>query len=187
MKNKAKKRKSRHPVVRFLKYRVLHIDDSPHRIALGLAIGLFIAFLPVFGVRLPMVVFMALLLRANKFTAVTSVCVCNNIFTLPFISYPSYLVGWIICNSLHGDEALRPGQVGGMFREIFSFSSMLSVFYQSRFWVELWGLFKAIGLELTVGGIILGTIAALAGYFGGLNFIKWHRKFNPHKRFEKHQ
>ena len=187
MKDKSKKRKSRYPVVRFLKYRVLHIDDSPHRIALGLAIGLFIAFLPVFGLRLPMIVLLALLLRANKFAAITSVCICNNIFTLPFISYSSYLVGWIICNSFHSAEALRPGQVGGMFRELFSFSSILSAFYQSRFWIELLELFKVIGLELVVGGAILGVIVALAAYFGCLHFIKWHRKSNPHKRFEKHQ
>ena len=186
MKDKPKKRKSRHPVVRFLKYRVLHIDDSPHRIALGLAIGLFIAFSPMVGVHLPLVIILALLLKANKFTAITSVWVCN-IFTMVFIFYPSYLVGWLICNSFHGAEALTPGQVGGMFREIFSFSSLMNAFYQSHFWIELWELFKAIGVELAVGGTILGAIAALAAYFGCLGFIKWHRKSNPHKRFGKHQ
>ena len=186
MRDKPKKRKSRHPVIRFFKYRVLHIDDSPHRIALGLAIGLFIAFSPIVGLHLPMVILLALLLRANKFAAITSVWVCN-IFTLAFILYPNYLVGWLICNRFHGSEALTLGQVSGMFREIFSFGSILSAFYQSRFWIKLWELFKAIGLELTVGGTILGAIVALTAYFGCLNFIKWHRKSNPHKRFERHQ
>ena len=185
MKDKPKKRKSRHPAVRFFKYRVLHIDDSPHRIALGLAIGLFIAFSPIIGAHLPLVILLALLLRANKFTAITSVWICN-VFTMLFIFYPSYLVGWLICNNFHGNKALRPEEVGGMFREIFSFSSILSAFYQSRFWIKLWELFRAIGLELTVGGIILGIIVALMGYFGCLHLIKWHRKSNPHKRFEKH-
>lgn len=186
MKDKPKKRKSRHPAVRFFKYRVLHINDSPHRIALGLAIGLFIAFSPIVGVHLPSVILLALLLRANKFAAITSVWVCN-FFTMPFIFYPSYLVGWLICSGFRGAEALEPGQVGGMFREIFSFSSILSAFYQSRFWMELWGLFKAIGLELVIGGTILGAIVASTAYFGCFHFIKWHRKSNPHKRFKKHQ
>ena len=181
-----KKRKSRYPIVRFFKYRVLHIDDSPHRIALGLAIGLFVAFSPIVGVHLPLVIIFAMLLRANKFTALTSVWVCN-IFTMAFIYYPSYLVGWAICGIFRETQAHTPGEVGEMFAKLFSFSSIMSVFYESRFWVSLWNMFKAIGLELTIGGTILGTAAAVAGYFGCIHFIKWHRKLNPHKRFEKHR
>ena len=115
-----------------------------------------------------------------------SVWVCN-IFTMLFIFYPSYMVGWMVCNGFRSTEALRPGQVGQMFVELFSFGSIFSSFYKRYFWIELWNLFKAIGLELTIGGTILGTIAALAAYFGCIHFIKWHRKLNPHKRFAKHQ
>ncbi|NIA16997.1 MAG: DUF2062 domain-containing protein [Planctomycetes bacterium] len=186
MKNKPGKRKSRYPLVRFFRYRVLHIDDSPHRIALGLAIGLFISFSPIVGIHLPLVIILALLLKANKFTALTSVWVCN-VFTIVFIFYPSYLVGWVVCGIFRQTEALRPGQVAKMFTELFSFSSILSAFYENRFWVGLWNLFKAIGLELTIGGTILGAAAAIAGYFGCVYLIKWHRKRNPHKRFEKHR
>jgi len=146
---------------------------------------LFIAFSPIVGLHLPMVILLAFLLRANKFTAITSVWVCN-IFTLLFIFYPSYLVGWVIRNSFSSTEVLGPQRVSGMLAEIFSFGSILSAFYKRHFWIELWNLFKAIGLELTIGGTILGTIVALTAYFICLNFIEWHRKLNPHKRFAKH-
>ncbi len=39
----------RRRVINFLKFRILHIDDSPHRIALGVALGLFTAYLPPLG------------------------------------------------------------------------------------------------------------------------------------------
>lgn len=186
MKNKSRKRKSRHPLIRFFKYRILHIEDSPHRISLGLAIGLFIAFSPIVGLHLPMVMILALLLRANKFTAITSVWVCN-IFTLPVICYSSYLVGWGVVGSFRGGESLGPGQVGEMVTEIFSFGSILGAFYQSSFWVELWNLFKAIGLELVIGGTVLGVAVGLLAYFACVRLIRRHRKHNPHKRFARHQ
>ena len=185
MKNRSRKRKSRHPVVRFFKYRILHINDSPHRIALGLAVGLFTAFSPLVGLHLPIAILLAFLLKANKFTAVLSVWVCN-IFTLVLIYYPCYLVGWLVCRGFGTGEALGPGQVSEMLTGLFSFGNILSVFYTSHFWIELWKLLKVIGLELAIGGFILGTAVALIAYFACLGFIEWHRKHNPHKRFAKH-
>lgn len=133
-----------------------------------------------------MVIALALLLRANKFTAITSVWVCN-IFTLPIICYSSYLVGWAVVGSLRGGEALGPGQVGEMVAEMFSLGSILSAFHESSFWVELWNLFKAIGLELVIGGTVLGAGVGLSAYFVCVRLIRRHRAHNPHKRFARHQ
>jgi hypothetical protein len=36
-------------LVRFVKLRILYANDSPHRIALGVAIGLFVAWTPLPG------------------------------------------------------------------------------------------------------------------------------------------
>ena len=40
------------PVLRFVKFRILHVDDSPERIARGLAIGVFISYLPLMGIQM---------------------------------------------------------------------------------------------------------------------------------------
>ena len=58
------------PVLRFVKFRILHVDDSPQRIARGIAIGFFTAYLPVFGLHMLIALMLAWLLRANKVLAV---------------------------------------------------------------------------------------------------------------------
>ena len=80
------------PVINFIKYRVLHVDDSPHRIALGVSIGLFAAYLPPLGIHILAALILSFLLRANKFVAVTFVWLSNP-FTFVFIYYPNYLMG----------------------------------------------------------------------------------------------
>ena len=51
----------------FVVYGVLHADDTPHRIALGVAIGIFVTFTPTLGFQMILVAVIATLLRANKF------------------------------------------------------------------------------------------------------------------------
>ena len=45
---------------------IVMLDDTPHSIALGTAIGLFIAWTPTVGIHMILVVALALLFRANK-------------------------------------------------------------------------------------------------------------------------
>ena len=40
---------------RFIKYRVLHVDDTPHRIALGVALGFFVTWTPTIGVQIVLI------------------------------------------------------------------------------------------------------------------------------------
>ena len=185
MKKLIPKKKKRHPVVRFLKYRILHIDDSPHRIALGLATGLFVAWTPVIGLHLFIVLGLVFLLRANKFVALTFVWVAN-IFTFFFILYPSYLVGWAILNQFHAKTPLPPEQAATMFKELFSLGNIFTAFYKSSFWIKLWELFTNIGAELWIGCFVMGGAIATGSYFLCYNLVKWHRRKSPHRRFVKH-
>ncbi|MCK5473761.1 MAG: DUF2062 domain-containing protein, partial [Planctomycetes bacterium] len=68
------------------------MNDTPHRIAMGTALGLFVAWTPVLGLHILMVLGLALLLRANKFVAIVFIWV-NNPLTMAAIYYPSYLLG----------------------------------------------------------------------------------------------
>ena len=70
--------------------KILHIDDSPHKISLGLAIGLFIAWTPLLGLHILLVIALTMLLRANKFAALVSVWVSvifslSHLFIIPLI------------------------------------------------------------------------------------------------------
>lgn len=77
---------------RFVFHNMLHADDPPHRIALGVAIGVFFTFTPFIGIQMVMVVGAAWLLRANKVVGVPLVWISNPATFVP-IFYPCYLIG----------------------------------------------------------------------------------------------
>ena len=68
------------------------LDDTPHKIALGLALGIFIGFVPVMGIQMGVVLPFALLFRGNKVAAVTGVWITNPVTVVP-IYFVNYLVG----------------------------------------------------------------------------------------------
>jgi hypothetical protein len=75
-----------------LRHHVLHIDDPPHRLALGAAIGMFVAFTPTVGFQMILVVFLAWLLGANKAIGVPLVWISNPL-TIPPLFYLGYTLG----------------------------------------------------------------------------------------------
>ena len=76
--------------------RILHADDPPHRLALGIAIGMFVTFTPLIGFQMLISVFLAWLLRANKLVGVPLVWISNPVTFVP-IYYPCY---WLGCKVL---------------------------------------------------------------------------------------
>ena len=57
--------------------------DTPHRIALGAALGIFIGILPIMGIQMTVVAIIAIPLRANLKAAVAGVWISNPITFLP--------------------------------------------------------------------------------------------------------
>lgn len=174
------------PIVRFIKYHILHIDDSANRIAMGVAIGLFVGLTPLIGLHTLIVLPLALLVRANKFVALTCVWV-TNIFTAVPIYYFNYMVGWILLGSLRGEQVLTRREVAGLFRKFLSFDNIVAFFCRDDFLRRLWTLLVNIRSELWVGSLVVGTAVSVTAYFIFYHLIKWHRKTHAHHRFVKHQ
>jgi len=65
------------PILRFIRYRILHADDSPERISRGLAIGVFVAYLPLMGIQMALSWAVAALFKANKAMALLGAWVSN--------------------------------------------------------------------------------------------------------------
>ena len=83
-------------IERFLVYRVLSINDSPHRIALSVAIGIFITWTPTIGLQMMLTIALCFLLRANKLVGVPFVWISNPLTIVPIYA-PNYFVGcWIL-------------------------------------------------------------------------------------------
>ncbi len=76
--------------------RLLHLNNTPREIALGTAIGVFIAILPVYGLHTVLVIIAAILIRrANKIAifAGTNISLPP---TVPFITWAGYEIGRFI-------------------------------------------------------------------------------------------
>ena len=166
---------------RFLKFRILHVNDSSHRIAMGVALGLFIAWMPALGFQIFIALGLAILLRANKFVALLFIWV-NNPFTLIPIYYPSYLLGRAITRIFHCKAELSSAQTQEMFSRLDSSAPFTGIFHR-QFWQNLFGFLWQKGPELWLGSILLGLLVASAGYFVTHHLICWYRKTHPHRRF----
>jgi uncharacterized protein len=66
-------------------FSILREKDPPHKIALGLALGIFVGLLPIMGVQMATVTLIALPLRANLKAANAAVWISN-----PFTFIPMY-------------------------------------------------------------------------------------------------
>ena len=171
-------------IIRFIEFRLLHVNDSVHRIALGVGLGLFVAWTPFFGIHLLIIFPLAILLGANKFVAFTFVWV-NNAFTVIFVYYPSYLLGRGVLGMVRNEQRIAPEQFIQSFKEFGSFGNLLTGFYQTEFWHKVGLLFAKIGTELLVGGLIIGSIVGGLGYLATYYLINSYRRAHLHKRFQQ--
>lgn len=145
----------------FILHNVLHADDPPHRLALGIAIGVWVTFTPTIGFQMALVVLLAWLLRANKVVGLPVVWISNPVTFVP-IFWPSYWVG----ATLLGQELIRDGY----WRELL---------HPPPGWWEgtvfYWQSFMEIAAPLWLGSLIVGTGVAGISYVVCHRLICWYR------------
>jgi uncharacterized protein (DUF2062 family) len=173
------------PVVRFLKFRVLHIDDTPQRIARGMAVGLWVAFTPLMGFHMLIALGLSILFRANKALAVALVWISNP-FTLIPVYVPTYLVGRFFVGRFNQEVMTDPRQVIEMLGHLFSFQKMITCLHSTAFWKELAVVFGRIGLEVSIGGFVVGSVLAALGYYSSLHLVRYYRAKKVRRRFRHH-
>ncbi len=159
-------------ILRFIKFRVLHIDDTPHRIALGVAVGLFIAWLPLIGLHIFLALAMAFLLRANKFAAITSIWVSNPL-TFFLIYYPNYLFGKGLLKYFCPGTSTQSTSL--QYNPFYPFSGFADIF-TANFWNNIFVVLFKQGQPLWLGSVVLGLFVACAGYFLTYLLVNSRRK-----------
>jgi len=179
MLTKKQRKKINNKVVRFLKYRVLHADDSTRRIAFGLALGVFVAYTPPLGHHMLLVIFLCSIFRANKFVGLTFIWLSNP-FTYVVLYYPNYLLGRWLLGVFRTAGEVEPSQISAIFNKSLSFGHVITGFYTSKFWHELGSFFVQIGFEMFTGGLIIGSIVAGLAYFTSYRIIDGYRRRHPH-------
>jgi len=155
----------------FIAHHILHTDDSPIRIARGVAIGVFMAFLPLMGLQMLLVLAVSLILRANKVVGLPIVWISNP-FTMGIVYYPGYLLGSAILRY----QPVRRANLADRFNEIAALPWAVRIReYAGMF-------FEEIMYPTFVGSAIIGLLLGVAAYFLTVWAIKRHRRHREEKR-----
>lgn len=163
---------------RFFVYRVLHVDDTPHRIALGLAIGIFVTWTPTIGFQMALTVALAWVLRANKAVGVPFVWISNPLTLLP-IYWPSYRLGcWLLGGNYDSrrffDFLAAAASPGGFLERL------------GAFWRSVWLIFWPLWVGSVVVALLLGVLAYFATLYAVIKYRQhWHRK-HPDRPWKHH-
>ncbi|WP_163328274.1 DUF2062 domain-containing protein [Desulfurobacterium thermolithotrophum] len=144
MKNRIKKAFS----IKFYIKKLLELRDKPDETAKGLALGVFIGFLPVNGFQVLIAVTIATLTRVSKVAAAIGTHVTNPWTTIPVLII-DYYVGCFLLGK-------KPCLLNINFS---SFQSIISCG-------------KEIIVPMFVGGAFLGAIFSVLSYFGIKKLLK---------------
>ena len=144
-------------------HNILHLDDTPHRIAWGVFIGAVIAFTPTLGLQILIYLPIATLLGANKISGIPILFISN-----PFTAVPLYYATWSVGAAVMQPEkevtrATIKTWLGDTGRELKA--DGISRLLEMEFWKEAGRLLASTGAELWVGGLICGFVAAVPTYF----------------------
>ncbi len=136
--------------IRFYIKKLLELKEKPEEAARGLALGVFIGFLPVSGFQILIAITIATLAKASKVAAAIGTHVTNPWTTVP-IFIIDYYVGCTILK-IAGIEVVPVSF------KIFSISKLLSTGF-------------SLIVPTFIGGISLGIIFSILSYFGFKRFI----------------
>ena len=81
--------------VRYIALRLVRVNDSPHKVAAGFSLGVFLGVFPTFGIAIPLSFVFASLFRFNRASAVVGSLIMNPL-TTPFFWSVSATVGGLV-------------------------------------------------------------------------------------------
>ena len=162
----------------FVVLRIFHLDDTPHRIALGVAIGLFVALTPTIGLQMVIGAFLATVLRANKFPAVALAWITNPLPMVPIV-YFNWCVGHaVLSGAIEQDQSVRD-QLAAVLTNVGGSVGVMSHLFDWSFWQALLTSLGSILPELLAGSLMVATVSGGAGYvltLRGVTRYRLHRK-----------
>ncbi|MBT3278674.1 MAG: DUF2062 domain-containing protein [Phycisphaerales bacterium] len=150
----------------FIVHKVLMLDDTPHRIALGVSIGMFWTFMPVIGLQMILTGLTSFALRANKLVGMPFVWISNPATIIPCYVPSLFLGQWMLGKPVGEFEALN---------QAFEFEG--GPIDTAMQWLEaVW----SVAGELFLGCFVVSCIIAVASYFIFYRAIILYRRHRGH-------
>jgi len=127
---------------------VLHVEDSPTRVALAFALGAFISFFPILGIHTGLALVLAFTFRLNR-PAILAGAWINNPWTLAPMFTAGTLVGcWLL--------GVSPASLADVDWKLHG-----RAFYES-----LYAGLRPLVLPFVVGNLALGAVAFAVSFVG---------------------
>lgn len=136
---------------------ILVLDDTPHRIALGVAIGTWIAFQPIFGIQMATGGLITLILRGNVIASLPPAWITNPITAVP-IYYVMYRFGAVFTGGSRSWDAFAQ-----MIDDIQATNQESGIVQAT--WHAAVELADGYLLPMAIGGAIVGAVV------GGILYV----------------
>ena len=140
------------------------LHDSPHSIALGVAIGIFVGLTPTVGIQMLLVICIAWLsrpvFRFNRMAALMTVYISNPLTIVP-LYFAEYKLGTLFVS-------------GNVSRS--RFEQILKCSDSATCWQTLTALCVDVGWPLLVGTLIMSAAGAFAAYPATRALIGWYHR-----------
>lgn len=157
---------------------LLHLGDSPGRIAMGAAVGMFVAMTPTIGFQMLIVLFLLLIIPGNRAAGLPVVWITNPATVVPIYGF-NYWLGAKLLGATHGTETSQawrevvrgvPGMEG-------LFSSPIRWCAETWTWLgQVWHATNDIVGPLWLGSVLTGLAAAGVTYFLMYYLVDFYRK-----------
>lgn len=171
----------------YVLHRMRRLPDSPERICLGLAAGVFVSFLPIFGLHFLSAALVAWLLRGNVLAALLGTFYGNPI-TFPLMAAGGIELGGRLLGTevrMSVSMVMRAiGRAGGELTH-----NLLTLFTgEPVHWGRLVLFWHEVYLPYFLGGLLLGLPFAVLAYFVHLPLVQAYQRARQKRlrqRFEE--
>jgi uncharacterized protein len=136
---------------------VLRLDDPPWRVALALAIGVFISCTPFYGLQTVLSLAVATIFRLNRAVTVTGTWL-NLPWFAPILYGFALRIGAFVLPDLHGADL-------GEMTELLQMASTLSI-------SDMLDLLGSLSLALLIGTAAVGTVAGAVTYVAAILLLR---------------
>lgn len=136
-------------------HRMARIQVTPHKLALGFAVGVFSAFTPFIGFHFALAALVTLLLRGNMIASAIGTLLGNPV-TYPFIWIASYNLGAQMLGLAAKDR--MEISVAGESPSFWSDGPIAAM-------QTLWNSIEPVLVPMLLGGVPLGILFAVVCYF----------------------
>lgn len=151
---------------------VLHLDESPSRLATGLAVGVFIGVTPLYGLHTLLALAVAFVFRLNKAATVTGAWI-NLPWFAPFVYGFSLKLGEAI---LAGDLSLSFSSFRGLAEVAAAYLRTNPREQAGALWQILWQMMFMASKPLFVGTTVVGAVAGAVTYVLTLGAVREIRR-----------